>query len=347
MWLINKKSRREEINSDKKYFKKKPGIFFNEIGYSYPIEINYKEDVNICFFCGLGDFIYGLPTLLNIQKNCKQSGVLFNAVISSSKDSFNNPQVYDLAKEILIFDNVRYCLGLKSCYWKGYVFVGLSRLGLTGKFYPFIYNTNTGEDHRTISVYNQFGFNTKLKSLPLPSISKKTPEAEKFLEKMIHREKIIFFHFETRSSDYNVKYAKNLAEQIAANITCVNCNKSFTIDSPNGINLLKYNFSITETAYILESLKHKSSLFCVNSVFWPLSATVNIKTSAIHILNSKDLHHFTYDNMEIITMANYEQIRSKKNIFIVDDNFREYSGGVIVYNQNVVEVILRDVLETL
>jgi hypothetical protein len=56
----------------------------------------------------------------------------------------------------------------------------------------------------------------------------------------------------------------------------------------------------------------KPKVIAVNSVFWPITEMLKLKTLALHFLKSDDGHQFHHNNMYFVTSSKYAFKRIKK-----------------------------------
>lgn len=280
------------------YWKKYKFSFNNK--YPNPIfgfNINFKKDLYLVFFCGMGDFLYGMPLYLELKKRLEKNNCNLIAYIAKNNSMTNNPKNYKIAKECGCFSEVKIFQGFDRGYWKYYDW-SIVTFDNNKQILPFIYCTSYFEKHRVISILKQYKIKTNNLELSYPEI-KLSNELLKLVKVIKQKQKVLLLHFDTRSGNYKYKYLDKLIEYLCKNnyfvITCTESDYK----NKNLYNLKVNDYSIGEIISFLKQTKILT--IAINSIFWPLCRFANNKLIALHYLKSKDGHQFYYDNMIFVS----------------------------------------------
>jgi hypothetical protein len=280
---------------------------------------NKGGSVGVIFFCGLGDFLYGIPALLRMKEICTSTDNRFIAYVPSETNRFSNGTLNKLLSSLNIFDEVKPYVGYSNIYWKLYFWEELLEDELNHvRIYPFVYKTNRNIESRSDSVSNNFRLGNlpklsecSLLESPAPHKNVEIKKLKEFVSRNPQGETVLF-HSESRSADYRmsgsdevIKYLiSKKVKVIFAGTSNLNDKSLFVID-PNKTPLF-------DLMLVLKEVQPK--VIAINSVFWPISELLNLKTLALHFLKSDDGHQFFHHDMTFITSSEYShrQIQEKQ-----------------------------------
>lgn len=276
------------------------------------IRINFRQDVNLVFFCGIGDALYGLPVLWEIKSRCEKNGRKFNAFFSTIQSNANSQHLGDTLKRLRVFDGVYAYVGLDVQYWKYYQYRHAlevaERFGVKGRFYPYIYKTNSSLSLRTEAVAAQFGMK-KIGPLRLPETIHLTQESEQLLSSIQRKcqranQYVYLCHFDTRSGRYRYEHSAEIISYLLEQGHIVLSPKTTVskAECPDSDNLfiLDNSIDLISLGHILR--KTKAKVIAINSVFWPLSHMFELDTLGLHYLLNDDFgYHFKHQKMWLLT----------------------------------------------
>lgn len=304
----------------KRYVIKTNPIWKSQDFYGY-CHKNRGGSVGIIFFCGLGDFLYGIPALLRMKEICVSTDNRFIAYVPSETNSFSNGTLNKLLSSLGIFDEVKTYVGYSNIYWKVYFWEELleDEMGHV-RIFPFIYKTNRNIKTRSDSVGDNFNIKNlgqlsecELLASVAPRKNSELQKLRKFASRNRQQETVLF-HSESRSANYRmresdevIKYLISKKVKVIFSGTSKLADKSLFIIDPNKIPLF-------DLMHLLKEIQPK--VIAVNSVFWPISELLNLKTLALHFLKSDDGHHFYHRDMTFITSSKYShrQIQDKQGV---------------------------------
>jgi len=289
-------------------------------------EIDYSKDVVIVFYCGIGDFLYGVPILKEIKRRSKKKLI---AYVGSVTNNFNNSSVADIAKSLNIFDEVVSYYPSKPNYWKNLDISYIVSNELNAGIYNFSYNVNNQESSRLKALSNQFD----LKSHHFSLLNAINVDGYKPNEKVIHllnkiqktNKDTVFLHLDTRSGGYVYPYIVKLMHSlIKAGFNVLMFTPQIKANSKQESEMFDFilksgsMFIMHQKAYIQDTLfafnKLNPYTISVNSIFWPLTHICSSKTLAIHYIDSGDGHQFFHEQMFFLTSNKLSYKKIKKQI---------------------------------
>lgn len=301
-------------------------LVLKELGQHYErTEIDYNHDVHMIFFCGIGDAMYGLGTILQIRGKCDAHGVKLIAHCSTGTKTMANSMLADFFREFSIFDEIHTFVGYETEYWKYFDW----RLALFGrknaKAYPFIYST----DHRLATRID--GISKRFKEavdndrtwVELFKFKKSRAYTRDELKKQItftswlasSSKNTVLCHFDSRSGNYKYKYAQDVVDAIiemGLRVVLVDDVDISGVRSEDNFIIRPSDFRLPDLMTIMKEYHFR--VVAVNSVFWPISDLLELTTLGIHFLQSRDGHHFYHKNMSLITSDAHTagKVRSKR-----------------------------------
>src|SRR5262249_48097231 len=90
----------------------------------------------------------------------------------------------------------------------------------------------------------------------------------------------------------------------------------------------------TDTTELLRALRHGDHplyTLSVNSVLWPLSASLGITNLGLHIFHDTSVHQYLYPNTFVITRYVYPRVAATRMFLAVEQQYRERTSdaGVV------------------
>lgn len=323
---IKRRLQASELILDIIYYRKTKKIFKQR---SFKVfsrfKIDYKKDLALVFFVGIGDAIYGLPMLLELKKLLHSKGSKFHAYVEETPSNFNNPAVYDVLKAAGIFDSVSYFHGRKLPYWKYFDWMSI-KLATDIRILPFIYRTNSEVKDRVVENFRQFSL---VPLISWPEFKGEEGYAFRSLVEMISVDsnKNIFIHLETRSGDYRYPFIDDVLSLIVS---------SKSIDTK--VNLIVFRSDVVSDGIFKDEIKRYSRnhlkvldfrngnrvifidpkklsfyeqisliknncdlILAINSYLWPISKMLDKEIVGIHYLDSADGHQFLNKSSFVVT----------------------------------------------
>lgn len=274
-------------------------------------KVDFRQDVNLVFFCGIGDALYGLPVMQEIKRRCKENGTKINAFVSTTPSSANSKYLGNTLNRLEVFDGVYEYIGLDTEYWKYYQYENAlavaERRGIGGKFYPYIYRTNSRHSSRTEAVAAQFRIKN-VETLKPPITVDLSKKAQQLLssikEKCVRADQYVFLcHFDTRSGEYRYgssdEVIHKLLEQGHIVLSPESTIKSSVSPDADNLFILDNSIDLISLGRILHETGAK--VIAVNSVFWPLSHMYELETLGLHYLKDDMGYHFAHPKMYMMT----------------------------------------------
>lgn len=291
------------------------------------IRIDLSRDVNLVFFCGLGDALYGIPLFLELRKKCDRAGVKLNAWCSTTAGTFANGAVASLLADLKLFDSVSSFHGKNGAYWKCFSWDELLAEHRDEKFYPFLYPTRRSLRTRSEAILRQFALRSKrtLASFDLPDTeqSRRLTQLIECRMQDIGAKNVVFCHFDARSGNYKYPHAdyilRDLVKRNYMVVTATSPNSGALFCEPSILILRPGEFPLLSVARALADVKAK--IIAINSVFWPVSEMIQADTLALHYLRSNDGHHFYHDKMMFVSPQKYSVQRVARGIHAKQDMF--------------------------
>jgi hypothetical protein len=277
----------------------------------------------LVFFMGMGDYFLITPVVAEIKRLYPQ--VPLHAYVSTLSDKNNSPLVGELMAHNPHIDRIVSYNGRRDQHydvnWRNYnyedVFTTAPRDFLT---VPIIYEYHGGMRHRVLAAFETFGLR-RLCEAPRPLIHlPKNPSAkvlalietirQKF--KDLRRKGIVVLQLEARSSDYAYPYADELAENLCRQGYMVVSFSPLTVRDEACLVIDIKQCPITDSIYLLKLLAAEFgdafSLLTVVSVFWAVSAGLQIRNIGMQHFYDEAVHNVWYPNIHVISHFNYPAI---------------------------------------
>jgi len=285
----------------------------------------------ICFF-GMGDYLFATPFFAAVKRRYPRTPI--HAYVSNVMDSNNSPLVGTLMEHDRNIDKIFYYNGDRDWrfdlnfrnynYDDAFNLVPRDFLAV-----PMMYEYAGHVSHRVYTLFDSFRLPRPDRLvrpiLPLPDVpSEKTLALVAEIERRFETKKysrIVFLHLDMRSSRYSYPYAQELAEGLE-DMGCLVVSFSPIKPSEACLPIDIKNLSITESIHILKMIHNRHgdgvSMITASSVFWSVSAGLNIKNLGIHHFYEECIHNVWYDNITIVTRYRYPGIPAER-IFVAGD----------------------------
>ena len=288
----------------------------------------------LVFFMGMGDYLFATPFIAEIRQRYPKIPIY--AYVSSTVDSNNSPLVGKLMEHNKDIDKIFYYRGVKDkrfeLNWKNYGYDEVYGL-VPADFLvvPVVYEYAGYVRHRVYTLFDTFRL-PRPETLPRPifhlpeSPSENTRTlvadvAKRYVDKKCDR--IVFLHLDMRSTSYSYPYADELAERLEELGCLVVSFSAMKRKSDRCILIDISKTSIAESIYVLKMVQElfpeAISMITSCSVFWSVSAGLNIKNLGIHHFYEECIHSVWYDNTSIITRYRYPGIPAEK-IFVASES---------------------------
>jgi ADP-heptose:LPS heptosyltransferase len=296
------------------------------------------------FFCGLGDYLYSTPAIEHFKKNNKH--VKIYGCVSSSLDTANNPLLGELLKRNPNIDEVVYYEGKAKRYWKSYDFHKVKdSLPKDCVVYPVLYDLHISIKHRVTTLLKVFGVKEEL-PVPRPNIylfDDDYNKANAFLKEhsLERAKKIVFLHLEARSSNYKYDQPLELIKGLIAEgykVVYLTSENDEALEMEGCYKVFVKEWNINESMALIKLLKDKAYFICINSVFFPVTSALGIKTLALYIFDDISAFQFFYPNLYFVTpykslqkrlpCTNYFSPQAKD--FIKRENLYYYQSNYII-----------------
>ncbi|WP_321778925.1 hypothetical protein [Sulfurimonas sp.] len=314
-----------------------------------PYTLNYEKDFILTIYCGIGDFLYGIPAFMDIKKQLKLKNKKFIVYIGSANNNYNNANLVYIAKQLNIFDEIHTFHSPRPVYWKCLDLGDIDYDKNKADIYHFVYCVNGyNKLSRIQAVCKQFGLknnNGLEKSLEI--INLKDSNLQNVIDSQKDK-KCVFLHLDTRSGEYVYPYILQLVDYLLVDgfsvvlftkmKDIINQQNKLRYDTKRIINkTIENNRQIKElenNQILLEKItQHKlfsnvipnnindtlkllkeinPYVIAVNSIFWPLTNITETKILALHYINSNDGHQFFHKNMLFVTTNKCSYKRVKK-----------------------------------
>jgi len=276
--------------------------------------------IALVFFMGMGDYVFATPLLSELRR--KYSDLPIYGYVSSTTDGNNSPLVARLMEHNPDIDKVFYYKGMQAFEnWKNYDYDEVFDL-VPPDFLvvPVLYECSPAVSHRMRTLFETFSL-PQPKDIPLPLIHLPPSPSDHVLRLMntikkscvdLDKKGLVFLQLDQRSRNYSYPYTDALAAGL--------CERGYFVVSASKTNYrnsacleLDLNkFSIIDSIYLLKlfrkDLAERLFLLTVTSVFWSLSAALEIPNLGIQHRYDDWVHNVWYPNTRIIAHYDYPAI---------------------------------------
>jgi len=276
--------------------------------------------IALVFFMGIGDYIFSTPLLAELRRRYPETPIY--GYVSNSMDTTNSPLVGKLMEHNPDIDGVFYYPGSPSALnWKNYNYKAVYDL-VPKNFLvvPMLYEISDAVRHRTLTLFETFSFPVpKVPPLPLLHVPE-TPGGHivglknkiKTLCADPKRTGIVFLQLDARSSNYSYPYSDKIAADLCQNGYIVISASRLTYQDPACFQLDFSQFSIVDSIHLLKLLKEEFGerlmLLTVASVFWSVSAALELRNVGLHHFLDAAIHNYWYPNIHVVTNHIYSSI---------------------------------------
>jgi hypothetical protein len=359
---IKRRLKTSELILDFIYYYKTKEIFKDRSFKAFRrYEIDFKKDLALVFFVGIGDAIYGLPALLELRKKLHANGAKLHAYIEEVASNFNNPAVYQILKSAEIFDSIKFFHGRKLPYWKYFDWTSI-KVPRDVRILPFIYRTNHKIKNRIVENFDQLSLTP---SISWPDFKSGDDKTFQSLAEVISaaNNKNIFIHLETRSGNYRYPFLNDFLDLV---VNSKLLNNKFTLvvfKSKNQINIQSEKYVFKEKSEVISYKNFEvigfengnkiifidpmcielndqivlikdycNILFAINSYLWPISTMLKKELVGVHYLDSADGHQFLDGKSLLITPSYLVHKKMENSILALEgtDYLRVPSNPLMV-----------------
>lgn len=276
--------------------------------------------IALVFFMGIGDYIFSTPLLAELRRRYPETPIY--GYVSSSTDTNNSPLVGKLMEHNPDIDKVFYYQGSASALnWKNYDYKAVYDL-VPKRFLvvPMLYEASAAVPHRMQTLFQTFSLPVpKVPPLPLLHLPE-TPgdhivRLKNKIQKTCTKSKrtgIVFLQLDARSSDYSYPYSDKVAADLCKNGHVVISASKLTYQDSACFQLDFSQFSIADSIHLLKLLKEEFGdrlmLLTVASVFWSVSAALELRNVGLHHFLDDAIHNYWYPNIHVVTNYDYPHI---------------------------------------
>jgi hypothetical protein len=298
------------------------------------IEIDYKKTVNLVFFCGIGDAIYGLPVFAQIRRRCDEHQVRLVAWCARTTGASSNTAVAALLSDSKLFHEVNIFTGVETDYWKSFFwdFLG-AKVGIgvnDANFYPFIYSTNRKFRRRLDAIRWQFDLQQTPSLaqwgdtfLPQINYSDAALRLKRKIEIQGGNQRVVFIHLDSRSGNYQYPHVDWLIGQLLSKdflvLTSTPVFEWHVSKHDRFVAIDPKDLSVFELGKILKQFAAR--IIAINSIMWPISEFAELDTLGLHYLNSPDGHQFSHEKMFFVSSRRDCVAKVASGLHVGESNF--------------------------
>jgi hypothetical protein len=309
----------------------------------YDLDVGIKKGaaagIALVFFMGIGDYILSTPVLAGLRRKYPSTPIY--GYVSSSTDTNNSPLVGKLMEHNPDIDKVFYYPGSASALnWKNYNYKAVYDLAPRNFLVaPVLYEVSAAVSHRTLTLFETFSLPVpKVPPLPVLHVPEKPGDHVVGLENKIKticadskRAGIAFLQLDARSSKYSYPHSDEIAADLCRNGYAVISASKLAYQDPACFELDFSQFSIVDSIHLLKLLKEefgdRVTVLTVVSVFWSVSAALELRNVGIHHFRDDAVHNVWYPNIRIITDHNYPSIPKASQFLAEKSDFTINSRG--------------------
>jgi hypothetical protein len=289
------------------------------------------DGLALVYFMGAGDYLMTTPLIRALH--LAHPDLPIYAYGSTHTDTVNSPLVIQLLKANPMIDRVFSYSGRPRSVWMDYDFSdALKDIPRNFLVLPVFYDVEPLVYHRATAVLETFGLPVDL-PVPTPIAHEATMSApaQALLSAILSRVEtanpagIVGTHFGARSSGYEYPDADDLIERLLKMEMVVVTFSKVDLRHDNLIQVDITQVSVTDSIELLRSLNTIPTplfMISVNSIMWPVSATLGIPNLGIHTFFDPAMHQYLYSNIYPITHHINTQISPSRWFYPPDTAYR-------------------------
>ena len=275
------------------------------------IDDRQPEGLALIFHMGLGDALFATPLLRECKARWPSLPVW--AYVSSTLDAVNSPVVAELLELLPYIDKVVTWPGCMRDIWVNYdrsevcVPEGFLRV-------PLLWKTTHDPIHRTEQLFLLWGLPVPEDITPvLPGHVPLTPRARELADQTPQGRKIAVVHLDTRSSEYCYPHGEALAERLVRNGWTVVCFTKLDRPVAGVVHVDPRKNTLVDTIAYLMHLRQREGTriraLCVQSMFWPLLASMGVPALGVNITEDKGIHAYWNSSVTVLSPWRYKGVR--------------------------------------
>jgi hypothetical protein len=264
----------------------------------------------LIFHMGIGDYLMATPLIRSLR--LAHPDLPLYAYGSTHADSVNSPLVIELLKLNPLVDRVFAYRGRPRNVWTDYDWQdALKDIPKDFVVLPVIYDVDPVVFHRATSLLETFNLPI---DFPLPApIAYESPlsaAAAGLLGSIRQRKSdtsatgVVCTHFGARSSGYEYPHIAAIVARLTSLGFLVVSFSPTGVDNNRVIDIDISKITPGDSIELLRALKadpERLFLLSVNSLMWPISASLDIPNLGLHIFHDPSMHQYLYPNIYVVT----------------------------------------------
>lgn len=292
---------------------------------------NKIRGVSLIFFMGLGDYLFATPFIAKLRTEFPTLQI--QALVSDGKDMNNNPSVAELLRVDPNVNDVTFYSGKRSALsesdWRNYDYSDAFRKAKPDFVcIPVIYEYGPHTRSRALSLCETFSLNKPDSTTPIIYQRRSNNSYIKELLKRIRDEgkesdsiNLVFFHLETRSTNYVYPHIEELIQAISTeNCLSISVSPSILyIKSHIHIDISKLTISdsIAFLAMLQTEYGSRLSIIATQSVFAVVSSGLGVPCLQLQHRIDGGISSLWFDNITVLTNEDYASL-PQENIILAD-----------------------------
>jgi hypothetical protein len=304
------------------------------------------KDLALIFFMGLGDYFFTTP-LINALK-VSHPELTITAYVSRNGGSVNSPMLADVIHNDPNINAVRMYDGKQTRRYKNYDYRdALAQIPEGHLAVPVLYEHLPSTVHRVVSLYETFGLEVPhtipspiihLPALPPPHVSAlfKKIKAECSANEL---QGVVFLQVDARSSNYSYPHTPLLAQGLHDRGFYVLSASKIDTPPPHSHVIDFKEFAIMDSVYLLKLLRDafpRMYVLSVASVFWSVSAGLNIPNLGMQHFPDDAMHAYWYKNIAVVTNRDYPRLPLSAKHLAGPQDYETNSSGLAVFKPDFV-----------
>lgn len=296
--------------------------------------VRQVDGLALIFFCGLGDYLLATPAIEALR--IAHPGLPIYAYASETTDAVSSPLVASLLRGNRYIDAVFTYRGRMRENWISYDFRDcLKDIPRNFLILPVVYGVEPEIVHRVTSLFEAFKLPVTL-PVPLPVLESSALSAQGEAVAAEIRDclcrtktrKAVCCHFGTRSSGYLYPERDALITQLRRAGFAVVSFSPTDLQDPGLVAVDVARITPADTIELLRMLKRDTQglyVLSVNSLFWPISAGLDVPNLGLHIFHDASVHQYIYPNLFLVTQHIYPRVSPSRVFLAPDGSFAERS----------------------
>lgn len=312
---------------------------FGTIAYYDIAGVRKSRPVNglaLIFYLGAGDYLMATPFIEALHQAYPDLPIW--AYASSSTDAVNSPLVGHFLRTNPLIDKVVMYRGRPRRVWTEYDFTdALKSIPKDFVALPVVYDSHPAVFHRATSLLETFRLPVEFplaKPIAYPvAMSVKAQDILKVILARVEQgayQGVVCTHFGARSSGYEYPHAGQLVSRLLQRGFLVVSFSSSGIRHDDLIEIDVTTITPPDTIEILRALKSQPPLLAmisVNSLMWPVSASLGIPNLGLHVFWDASIHQYLYPNIFVMTQHFYRNVLPTRMFMAGPTDYQERKAG--------------------